>query len=190
MQIAVLTTFVMTALLRTNVISFILPHNEEQEHAQESGTANIKTDLSKWNSTDSQMESNFNERKPSSRNKMLYRRRRSEPLVNFDGSHSIKVNDKRYSAFRSDLGKRLDDSLDFSNGYSDDEDKRAGSFRGDLGKRLLPLLGKRKASAFRSDLGKRAFSQFRSDLGKRNGHEYLLPGNEEQYNENDDLVMF
>ncbi len=87
------------------------------------------------------------------------------PLVDLDLDEDAVESLKRAYGFRADLGKRSDDDLDLE----DEEDKRYSSFRSDLGKRYSGFrsdLGKRYAG-FRADLGKR-YSGFRSDLGKRN----------------------
>jgi len=88
---------------------------------------------------------------------------------------------RRFSAFRSDLGRKR--GLLYGGGegltdYGDDlseigAERRSAGFRSDLGKRGL---AKRLTHAFRSDLGKRYADgdddaekrfAFRSDLGKR-----------------------
>jgi len=205
MKIAVLVTFVMMAWLSVKVTSIDVLHNNQNAEGHEA--VNIQPQHSKPHAISSQSDREklssqfdrdaFNPNLHSQHEKE-YRRRRSnvEPQVNFDAKLAAKVDEKRYySTFRSDLGKRYDDALDFKHGYPvDEEEKRASAFRGDLGRKRASVLGKRKVNAaFRSDLGKRVFSQFRSDLGKRSdlrGGEYLLSGGEQEFNENDDVVMF
>ena len=103
-------------------------------------------------------------------------------LLNSQADVRDLAEDKRFSSFRSDLGKRSQEEPDLEELLDNDidEDKRAAfrtdlgkrfgtsSFRSDLGKRyrFRSDLGEKRISGFRSDLGKR-LSSFRSDLGKR-----------------------
>jgi hypothetical protein len=122
--------------------------------------------------------------------------------------HSIT---KRFSSFRTDLGKRQDglaapDDAEALDPLREDDDieKRFSSFRTDLGKRsgdedvdmdMAAELAKRfsafradlgkRFSAFRADLGKRAY-MFRTDLGKRSYNEELQDGGDEGEDELED----